>query len=116
MQIEIEFEVYIAWDSHGNEQYAVCGESCDTIQISGLKNAAGEGIYFESDAYHLPTWADEHGVKWASFTRRSTAIIGNDGPSIDGVKTKSTNWEPEPCETESQRSAATSRTGRARIA
>lgn len=61
--MKVTYIIYLLKDSHGNEAYAVCEDSCDTVQICGLKNKAGQDAYFESDAYHLGSFAEENGIE-----------------------------------------------------
>ena len=50
-------------DSHGNEYHAVYDDSCETIQICGMRNSENKAVYFECEAYHLPLWCSDNGLK-----------------------------------------------------
>lgn len=62
--MEVLSIIYLVEDSFGNEDYAVCGCSSETIQICGMKDKAGGELYFESDAYHLINWCTENDLKF----------------------------------------------------
>jgi len=55
--------IYLMIDSFGNKASAICEESCDTVQASGLRNKAEDRVYFESEAYHLDSWCRDNGIK-----------------------------------------------------
>jgi hypothetical protein len=66
---------YIAWvvtDSFGNTDSGLIEDSCDTVQVCGLKSSDWGDQYFESEYYHLPAWCMEHGFvlrfKKSTFT------------------------------------------------
>jgi len=60
---KVTSKIYLLVDSHGNKTSVVVNESCDTAQICGMKNKAGETQYFESDAYHIHTFCKEHDIE-----------------------------------------------------
>lgn len=64
MKIEIGFLVYAVWDGHDNFDSAVVDESCETIQITGMKSKNGDSLHFESDAYHLENWCNENNLEY----------------------------------------------------
>ena len=57
---------YIAWlarDCHGNSCQGVVDEEADCVQVCGLQNPQGYGIYFEAELHHLKKWCEENGVE-----------------------------------------------------
>ncbi len=58
--MRFKYKIYIVTDSHGNKDVVVCDEPSNCVHVSGMKDELGEGLYFESEAYHLQTWCDEH--------------------------------------------------------
>ena len=69
---EIHSRIYMVKDNFGNQDYAACGESCDVIQIQGLKREDGTTPYFESDAYHLANWCESHGFQYRCILRKES--------------------------------------------
>jgi len=62
--LKIEARAYIAWDTHGNQSYAVTEDASNCIVIAGLKKADGSRVeQFESEAYHLSAWAEANGLQ-----------------------------------------------------
>lgn len=57
---------YLVKDFLGDRCFAVCEEVSDTIQMWGT-TANYEHETFESDAYHLSSWCDEHGFELKVF-------------------------------------------------
>lgn len=58
---------YVIWlfrDSLGKTWYNVVADSSDIIQICGLSDAKGDRVYFESEAYHAPTWCEENDITY----------------------------------------------------
>jgi len=70
-----DFQVWAFRDSHGNTAINVCEESSDTIQICGLKNVEGDGVYFESEAYHAPAWCHVNGISYSHREHTIEATI-----------------------------------------
>ncbi len=62
--------IYLTKDSHGNTSVATCEESCDTVQICGMLNKAGEKQYFESEAYHLRSFCKENDIELRIIDRK----------------------------------------------
>lgn len=56
--------IYLVEDGFGNMAFAASEDSCDVIQISGLRNNSDEIQYFESEAYHLGSWCEVNGFKY----------------------------------------------------
>jgi hypothetical protein len=75
MKVKVEYEIYIVTDSHGNSCSAVANESGDKIALWSLKKTNGEPVYFESEAYHLANFCEEHGLKYFCFKRTETLSI-----------------------------------------
>lgn len=50
--------LYLLKDSHGNKAYAIVEYPSDSVQVCGLKDASGNSMYFESEAYHLHSYFD----------------------------------------------------------
>ena len=69
--MKVQFKVYKIVDSHGKEWGTVVEEASTDVQVCGMKNTAGEEIYFESEAYHLFSWCEENGL---TFTSREAEI------------------------------------------
>lgn len=59
---EITYTIFMVHDSHGNRDYDVAIDNGEGIQICGMRDSNGEALYFESDAYHLGGWCEQHGL------------------------------------------------------
>lgn len=55
--------VYRVKDSHGNVCERAVDDPAETVDVWGMKDARGEGVYFESEAWHLGGWAKKHGIE-----------------------------------------------------
>lgn len=62
--MKITYLIYIVSDSHGTKAATVANEASDTVQICGMCDTDDKPLYFESDAYHLPSWCIEHGLNF----------------------------------------------------
>jgi len=62
--MKVYSRIYLVKDKFGNTASATCEDSCDTIQIGGLKDKDGQPSYFESDAYHLPQHCKDDGLEY----------------------------------------------------
>jgi hypothetical protein len=68
-----DFYVFGIVDAVGDSHRAVCDETGDSIYVEGLKT---DGTYehFESDAYHLRDWAEEHGFTYFCYGYLYTSL------------------------------------------
>jgi len=69
MSKKVYSKIYLFTDSHGNKTSATCEDSCDTVQVCGMKNKEGKDTYFESDAYHLDSFARDNDIQMKIITR-----------------------------------------------
>ena len=60
---KITTKLYLVKDMFGNESYAMCKETCDTIEIQGLYNKDSEQFNFECEAYHLAKACEDDGLE-----------------------------------------------------
>ena len=60
--MNVSISLYLLVDSHGNKAYAVCEDGSNTVQICGLKDENGENVTFESEAYHISTFAKNYKI------------------------------------------------------
>lgn len=60
--MEVTTKIYLLKDSHGNKYSATVEDSSNYAQICGLKNKDGAPVYFESEAYHLPTFCYDNNI------------------------------------------------------
>lgn len=60
--MKVQVKIYLLKDSHGNKTSCTAETSSDTVQVCGMKNKHGSVAYFESDAYHLPTWCQDNHI------------------------------------------------------
>lgn len=65
--MKVTFYCYGLKDKEGNEWSAVTNEGSDIVQVYGLNIPSGE--YFESDAYHLRSFALRNDLKYYSAER-----------------------------------------------
>lgn len=56
-------------DSHGKKTSAVVQDSSEVIQVSGLSDADWNPVHFESEAYHVSTFCDEHKITLKTIER-----------------------------------------------
>lgn len=61
--MKVTTKIYLAQDSHGNRASATCEDSCDSVQLCGLKDTSGKSLYFESDAYHVPKFCEDNCIE-----------------------------------------------------
>ena len=59
----ITFKIYLLIDGHGNKTAVVTDDSSQTVQICGMKNAAGELLHFETDAHHIAKFCADNGIE-----------------------------------------------------
>lgn len=69
IDIEGYYTLWLFRDSFDNTWYAVVWDSSDVIQICGLCDPQGMGVYFESEAYHAPEWCEEHSIKYRKIEK-----------------------------------------------
>mgnify|MGYP001440521600 CR=1 len=67
--MKIEFYIYAIRDGIGNEWGIVAEEPATTVQVNGLLDAKGELAWFEAEAYHLKSYAKDHGFTYAEEIR-----------------------------------------------
>ncbi len=60
---KVTTKIYLLKDSHGNKTSAVCEEGCDTVQVCGMLNKAGDKTYFESEGYHLDSFCRNNDIQ-----------------------------------------------------
>jgi hypothetical protein len=60
---DVKVKIYLVKDSFNNKDACVVSDSCETVQVCGMKDKNGESLYFESDAYHLDNWCAENGLE-----------------------------------------------------
>lgn len=60
--VVVRYGVHVVWDAFGNTNYTVVEDPSNITQLCGLRAANGDPVYFESDAYHIPSWCREHGL------------------------------------------------------
>jgi hypothetical protein len=87
----VNLSVVVIHDAKGDHCYGVCEDSGTTIQLNGL-DAKGNRQHFESEAYHVAAWCNEHG-----FGMETHQI------TLDVQTHKVTSWdasvvEPEPAD------------------
>jgi len=68
MYIDVKATVIGVSDRHGNYDTVVVNDMSDTVQICGLMDNDGDYVFFESEAYHIQKWANEHGLKYVCKT------------------------------------------------
>lgn len=61
--MEVTTRIYLCIDSHGNRAWAIVEDSCDTVQICGLKDKDGKGLYFESDGWHVKKFCEDNDIQ-----------------------------------------------------
>jgi hypothetical protein len=59
--------IYRVTDSHGNQCVVVADEPSATVHVYGMFTPDGIGIPFETEAYHLPPWAEHEGLTLERF-------------------------------------------------
>lgn len=64
MKISVKVEIFVAKDKHGNFCSAVTDDRANDIQLCGLKNAAGEEVYYENDAWGFEHFCRENGIDY----------------------------------------------------
>lgn len=69
IDIQISYWVYVLVDCFGNVCSIVTEESGDIVQTYGLKNTDNEPAYFESEAYHLESYAKSYDMQFFEFKR-----------------------------------------------
>jgi hypothetical protein len=69
MSKNVYSKTYLFIDSHGNKTSATCEDASDTVQVCGMKDKEGKDAYFESDAYHLDSFARENDLQMKIITR-----------------------------------------------
>lgn len=67
--MRISYKIYVVTDVHGHKDAAVVNEDNDNVMICGMLNPSGDKVYFESEAYHLGTWCDGHGLELRMIKR-----------------------------------------------
>ena len=61
-----DFYVFGIVDFFGSIYRDVAREPCDTVYVEG-HDENDDFVYFEDDAYHLETWAKEHGFTYFKY-------------------------------------------------
>lgn len=65
--------VYKVWDNHDNVMCLVCDDFNTPAQVIGMIDQAGnKAPYFESEAYHLQTYAQENGLHYRKTEKTET--------------------------------------------
>lgn len=70
--MKFTYVIYHMKDAFGKQAAAVAEEGCNDVQICGLRDKAGKEQYFESEAYHLQDWCNEHGIEYRSIQKEET--------------------------------------------
>jgi hypothetical protein len=65
--VYVEAKVYGCVDAAGDLRTAVCEEDADRIYIEAL-TPEGEYEIFDSEAYHLERWCQDHGFRYYEGT------------------------------------------------
>ncbi len=94
---KVTTKIYLMIDSHGNKASVTVEESCDNAQVCGMLNKEGEKVYFESDAYHIPTFCNDNDIQlkvidrsedfdslWGSFTEKQELEFNVNGTKVTG--------------------------------
>lgn len=68
--MRVKATIFLVQDMHGNKDYAVVGDTSDTVQINGMRDQDGMLLHFESEAYHLKSWCKENGISCREIVRQ----------------------------------------------
>lgn len=69
-QSTVDLTIFLLKDKHGNNWSVTVNDSSDQAQICGLKDKSGKKVYFESDAYHISTWAKENDIEFKKIIKQ----------------------------------------------
>ena len=61
--------IYLMKDSQGNEASVTVDDSSTNAQVCGLKDKNGLSVYFESEAYGIPIWANCYNIEVKEIRR-----------------------------------------------
>jgi hypothetical protein len=84
-ETKVYTRIYLLKDSLGNTTSAVVEEGCDRAQICGMHDRDGKPVHFESDAYHIGKFCEDHGIECRIINREEDFDALWDGPD---AKTK----------------------------
>ena len=80
--MKVYSKIYLMIDTHGNKTSAVVEDASDTTQVCGMFDKKGEPTYFESEAYHISTFCEKHGIHLKIIEREEDFDILWNGKEI----------------------------------
>jgi len=75
MEVFVIYKIFVVRDSFKGWWAVVTEEDSNIIQVCGMRNKEGEGLYFEAEAYHLETWCKRNNLDYIVFNRKETFTI-----------------------------------------
>jgi len=75
MEKQLSFHVFQIVDSHGNHCAFVIDDLGDQCTVWNIFDKEGNLLHFESEAYHLATWANDNSLTLAHEERSITLDV-----------------------------------------